>query len=792
MIKNYLLVAIRNLIKNKLFVVVNILGIGIAIASCIVAYYNVRFHFDFNDQHRKKEQIYKISITREINNRSQAYGVSPATLGPSIGNSIPGLEEVVRYTNPTLVVRCGEHVFNKRIGFAEENFFKVFDFDFIRGNSNALKNKNTVLINQSMAESSFGDEDPIGKLLTVFADDGKAYSFMVGAVYTDLPENSSFRCQLLCLIDNYFTMNHIDEFNWNGWVAATFLLIPDQTKASVIEAEINNFVAAQNDLRPDWMVASFYLEKLKDIPTTGRNLRNNSLKSGLHPAALIAPPIMAVLLLILACLNFMNTSLATSSNRLKEIGVRKTMGGIRWHTIIQFLSENVLVCFLGLLTGLLISTYLIDAFSDMWPYMTLKMNFSESLDLWLFLLGLLLFTGILAGAYPAFYISRFNPVRILKGDVKYGGAGFISKVLLVIQFSFAIMGIVCAALFMQNARYQQTLDLGFNKDHVIVMPIDENAKLVGLKNEIIQNPMIKSIGESKHHIARYNASATLEWAEKKQEVMVYTIGDHYFDAMELKLISGSTFDMNTKESDRGKAIIVNEKLVNDFGWKDDPIGKRLKLNENQTLTVVGVVKDFYDSGFWRKIVPNVLLFGKKDEMHHLIINVDQKNLTQVNEYLKSVWKENFPDTPYAGFYQHELTDGAINENRQIIKIFNFLAIVSTLLSMIGLYTLVSLTIIKKTKEIGIRKVLGASYKSLVKIINRDYTVIILLACIFGGYLGYFASGALMGSIWKYYIHISVFHILAPILLIIIVSVITVFRKVYLAANQNPVEALKYE
>jgi len=179
-------------------------------------------------------------------------------------------------------------------------------------------------------------------------------------------------------------------------------------------------------------------------------------------------------------------------------------------------------------------------------------------------------------------------------------------------------------------------------------------------------------------------------------------------------------------------------------------------------------------------------------MHHLAISVDKKNLVQVNEYLKSVWKKNFPDSPYNGFYQYELTDGAMGENRQITKIFNFLAVVSILLSLVGLYTLVSLTIIKKTKEIGIRKVLGASYKSLVKIINRDYAVIILLAGILGGYLGYFASGALMGSIWKYYIHISVFHILVPVTLVVIVSVFTVFRKVYLAANQNPVDALKYE
>lgn len=792
MIKSYLILALRNLFRNKLIVVFNILGIGIAIASCIVAYYNVRFHYDFNNQHQKKDQIYKVSQTSDINNRRQAYGVTPATLSPSIGSSILGIKEVVRYANPTLVVRCGEHIFNKRIGFADQNFFEVFDFDFIRGNSDQLKNKNTVLINQSMAETCFGTKDPIGSLLTIISDDGKSYSFIVGAVFADLPENSSFRCQVLCQIDNYFDMNHIDELSWNCWVAATFLLIPDKSHINSITTELNKFVAVQNNLRPDWMISSFYLEKLSDIPTTGRNLRNNSLRQGLHPAALKVPPIMAFILLILACLNFMNTSLATSSNRLKEIGVRKTMGGLRTHTIIQFFGENILICFLGLLTGLWIGTYLIDAFSDMWPNMTLKMNLTESLDLWLVLFCLLLFTGILAGTYPAFYLSRFNPVRILKGDISYGGAGFLSKILLVIQFSIAIMGIVCAAIFMQNARYQETLDMGFDKENIIVLPIDDNAKLISLWNEIVQNPLIKQVGESKHHIARYNASVTLSWAENKHEVIMYDIGNNYFDVMGMNLLAGSTFDMDMKESDRGKTIIVNEKLVNDYGWTDDPIGKRLKLNDTITLTVVGVVKDFYDSGFWRKIVPTALRFGAKKDMHYMSVKADKKNLSQVNEYLKTIWKERFPDTPYNAFYQYQLTDGAINENLQIVKIFKFLAIVSILLSLVGLYTMVSLTIIKKTKEIGIRKVLGASYQNLVKIINRDYATILILACTFGGYLGYFASGALMSSIWKYYIRISIFHILVPVLLIIVVSAITIFRKVYLAANQNPINAIKYE
>ena len=792
MIYNYLLIALRNLKKNKLHVTVNILGIGVAIACCIIAYYNVRFHYDFDKQHSKKADIYKVALTKDMNGRQQPYGVTPLTLGPSIGNSIMGVEKVVRYTNPTYAIRYEENVFNKRIGFTDKNYFEMFDLEIISGDKNRLKDKNSILINQSLAKICFGDEDPLGKTLSVYNDKGKIFNLMVGAVYKDFPENSVFRNQALCLIDNYFDMNNIDEFSWRGFTAATFLLIPDESRVPFVEKEIMKFVEVQNDARKDWIIDSFFLEALGDIPTSEREIWMGWLNAGLHPAALLAPPVMAIILLILACLNFMNTSLALSSSRLKEIGIRKTMGSLRKHTIFQFLGENLIVCFLGLMVALLIGGYLIDAYSDMWPGMTLKMNLTDSTDLWLILLGLLAFTGLLAGAYPAFYISKFNPVNILKGDVKYSGAGIISKILLVIQFTFAVMGLVAANIFIQNAYYQETLDMGYDKDNVIAVRVDDKSKLEGLKNIIAQNPLINSIGVAEEHIGWGNYMSSLKWAEEEHEVRMFDIGRGYFDAMGLEMVKGNTFDINFKESDRNKAVIVNEKLVSDYGWKDDPIGKRLRMNDTTELKVVGVVKDFYPYGFWVKIGPMGLRLGASERMRFLIIRADPENLTKVNEYLKTTWEETIPNEPYAGFFQEERLAEAKDINKQIKKIFNFLAIASVLLSLVGLYTLVSLTIIKKTKEIGIRKVLGAPMSVLVKLINRDYMIILSIASIIGAYLGYFAANSMMSSIWEYHMDISILNLIIPVALMLIVSATTILRKVYIAANQNPVESLKYE
>ncbi len=793
MFRNYLLITFRNLIKNKLYVIVNILGLGVALACCIVAYYNVMFHLDFNKHFDLKHEIYKISITKKQNNRHQQYGITPMALAPTIGTSIPGVKEIIRYSNPRLSVRYGEKIFNKRFGFTDKNFFKAFNFKFIRGSEDALQDKNSLMINDELAKQCFGDDDPIGKILTVYNNDGKEFSFVVRAVYEKLPNNSSIRCQAMGQIEKYVDMHNLNELNWRTWASATFMHIPDPGRVPVVKSELKKYVKIQNDIRKDWLISSFYIEPLKDIPSTHRDIWNNSLQPGLHPAAFYAPPIMALIVLIMACLGFMNTALATSSSRLKEIGIRKTMGSIRRHTIIQFLGENLFVCFLGLLLALLISPYLLSAYCDMWPELDLALNFTESINLWIFLVGLLIFTGILAGAYPAFYISKFNPVAILKGDVRYSGAGLFSKILLVLQFSIAVLGIVSAMIFIQNAHYQNTLDMGYDKDQVIAIPVSDNSKLEGIKNKIVQNPLITKVGISEEHIGWGNYNRTLKWAETKHEVRMFDVGRGYFESMGLKLLKGEHFDMNFKESDRGKAIIVNEKFVKDYGWKDDEIiGQTLWENDTTQLKVIGVVKDFYPYGFWTKINAMALKLGVKKRMRMITVQANIKNLEKVDEYLKEVWAEVIPNAPYGGFYQEERLAEAKDVNKQISKIYNFLALVSILLSLVGLYTLVSLTIIKKTKEIGIRKVLGAPIISLVKIINRDFVIIMVIACINGSVLGYFVSEILMDSIWEYYMDINIMSFMIPVLIILGASILTLTRKVYIAANKNPVESIKYE
>lgn len=791
MINNFFQITFRNFLRNKFFVIVNVIGLGIAMATCIVAYYNYKWNSDFDNVVSQKDIIYKIGFTRDINGRTQAYGMNPISLMPAIENSMAGVTEMTRVHRSGMAVRYGEKIFNQTIGFADENVFNIFDYPFLRGDVNSIKDERSVIITDKFAKICFGDEDPMGKMVRIFMLDGEERSFKVSAIIKDIPENTTFRFSLLAHIDNYIEMNGIDENNWRSWVAGTFLVIPDKNSVSTIEKQLETYIPIQNEAREDYKIGRFHVEPLKTVPNTARNTWNHWLNYGLHPAAFAAPTVMAILILLLACLNFTNTALAISSRRLKEIGLRKVMGGLRKHTIMQFLGENFLLVFIAILASLLIASYLIDEWSKMWEY-TISIDYAGGASLWLFLFALLIITGLAAGSYPAFYVSKFNPINILKGDVKHTGAGLLSKILLVIQFLLAVTGIVATVIFTQNARYQDELSFGYDKEKIIAVPFNNNPTLELFRNSVIQNPIIESVGWAEEHLGLSNYSRTLKWgAEQEHEVRGFDIGRGYFETMGLQLLEGRYFDQEFRESEREHAIIVNEKLVETYGW-DDAVGQRVKENDTLTLTVVGVVKDFYPFGFWNDISPTMLKLGVKERMRTLVVRADAQNLEQLNNQMREVWEEVIPNAVYPGFLQEERFAEAKSVNKNITNIFLFLAVVSVLLSLVGLYTLVSLKVIKKTKEIGIRKVLGAPVFTIIRMLNREFLIIVFISSILGSGLGYYLADMLLGSIYEVYKSASISSFVIPTIIILIVSVITISGKVYSAANKNPVDAIKYE
>lgn len=788
MIKNYLLIALRNLAKNRVYAIINILGLGLAIAICIVAYFNFAFSASFDRQHENFESIYRVNSLRDMQGRNQEYGLVPSALAPEIENEIPGIEKVTRIFNSTSPVKLGNQIFSRRISYVDPDFFEIFTIPLFSGNSESLSERNNVLISEDLANTLFGEDNPLGKSLSIINDENSEFVYTVAGIFEDSKDNSSFRFDILTHSDNFLTMWNINDTNWESWTNIMFVQLSNNNLVSDIEESLKRYVPIQNRAREDFKITEFRLVSLKDVGDNSREIWSSSLFPALHPAASMSPPIMALMILLIACFNFANTTIAAMGRRLKEIGLRKTFGGFRKQLVFQFLLESIIICSLATLVGLAIARFLVPAYSSLWEYMTLTMEMSGHWNFLIFLLILLLGTGFMSGVYPALHISRLNPIEILRSRARIGKTGIISSILLTLQFSISIMALVMGIVFLKNAEYQDTLDLGYDRDKIIAVPIiTENFD--EYYEAIIDNPLIVSAAGTQQHIGFGIYRRPLKDKENQIEVDVMDIGPNYAITVGLRLVEGRLFDELRVDADRNGSIIINQQFAKDFSF-EEPVGKTVSLYDTTTLTIIGVVEDYYSAGLWRAIEPAIMRLSQEDRYFNLVVRASPENLTMVYEYLSSTWQEHFPSYVFSGMYQEETMQEGKDINDSIMKINMFLAIVATMLSLIGIYSLVSLSVLHRTREIGIRNINGASVLNIIMILSRKFIIMLSIAAIIGCAGGYYISALLLDSIWDYFLDINPWILLISVIIMFGMTALTVTGKTYSAATQNPVKALQ--
>ncbi len=791
MLKNYLKLTLRNLNRNRLYVSINVIGLGISLACCIVAYLNTRFALDFDRTHENRENIYKVQIHKGIPGQLVPYGITPLALGPRIDQDIAAVDNVVRYTTNGLVLKHDKKVFERNIAFADPNFFDLFTFKATEGSLATFADKTSLIISGEMATAYFGNESAIGKFLTIVTAEGESKEFLVGAVLDKIPQNSTFQFDAITVMDNFLDINEVADNNWERFIGGTFLYLQNGVDPKDIEQLLSAYVPVQNKARPDWLIGSFYLEHMPEMSYNGREVYAYWFPTVMHPAAFVAPIVMAALILLIACFNFTNTSIATSSKRLKEIGIRKVIGGNRKQLIIQFMSENLVLSLLAILVGLAVAAFLVPAYSAMWPYMTLTLDLTSNTEIYVFLLGLMVLTAIIAGAYPSIYVSRFEPVKILRGNARIGGSSRLSRVLLTAQFAFTIMALVASIAFYQNAVFQETADMGFEKENIVGARVQTAQEYKTLRAALEKNASIISLAGSREHIGFWNYGRSIKSGDVEREVMMMNFGPEYFETMDLKIVEGRAFTPELAEGDKRSSIIVNEKFVEAYGW-ENAVGQRVSISDTLHYTVVGVVKNFYADDFFSPIEPYAFRPAGEEDYGFVIARVPGAQITEVYRYMEEQWQALFPSKPFGGFYQEETLKNAKDVNGNIVAIFTFLGIVSVILSVIGLFTLVSLSVIKRVKEIGIRKVLGAEIQQILWLMSRSFLLLILFAAFFGTVGGYFLTDMLIASIFKIYNPLGWISLSLPFIIIFTIALITSFVRVLGAARQNPVKSLRYE
>jgi len=791
MIKNYLLVIFRNLLKNKLFTFINILGLGIALAVCIVAFFNHMFDYGFDRQHEHFNEIYRITCFRDMQGREQEYGVVPSTLGLELKKDVPGIKNSARLQRSVSPVKRGDDVTRMQISYVDPEFLEIFTFETLKGDLNLINENGYVLLSEEMALNLFGSADPLGKPLVIINDQNQEFAYTIGGIFRDFPENSSFRIDALTHFENFTRMWNVNDPGWRSFITAHFIRISDKSLVQEITDALKSYLPVQNRVREDFKINRFTLVPMKEVGDKSRDIWSSGLFPAMHPAATMAPPVMAIFILLIACFNFANTSIAIFSKRLKEIALRKTFGGIRSQLVTQFLIETMIICTLALFAGLLIAAFLVPAYSNLWAYMTIKLTLGEHAIFWVFLVFLVLATGFLAGVYPAMHVSAFNPVNVMKGTSVFRSSGKLSMILLTLQFSISVTALVMGIVFARNAGYQKTLDLGYDRDKLIVVPVPPQLA-ASFRNDIISDPRVISAGETSNHIGWGSYRRPVKDAEKQLEVDILDIGPEYAQTMGLRLTEGRLFERNRTSADRNNnSIIVNRKMLENFGWENGT-GKSITMSDTIIFNVVGVVEDFYTSGLWEEIEPAMLRLTRTDNYSSIAVRADSQDLPEVLETINEKWKALGVNYPFDARLQEDLLQEEKDINGSILKVNLFLAFVASILSLIGMFNLVSIDIIKRTKEVGIRKIQGAPLRALLYTISRKFIISVLIASALGCAGGYYMSLMLLDSIWDYFVNISFIMLLSAAGLIIVATFLTVFLKILRAALRNPAESLRYE
>lgn len=794
MIKNYLLVTIRNLLKNKLYIFINVFGMAIAIGCCIIGYFNYDFNVSFDQNHKNAASLYRIGSVREFQHELTEFGHVPMALGNAIRQNISDIDQVVRYTPGSASFRIGTELFGDDLTYVDPPFFTLFTYEFIEG-SGDIKDKSHIVISDELATKYFGNQKALGKPITQMLDSGKTKEYTVAGVFKKQPANSSFFTQAFTNYDNTFAISDDPEYTENSWRFRNtlFVQIKDPTRVASVQEQLKAYVGNNNKIREDFIIRNYVVE-----PFEGMAVRDSYsdkagtwTRDGSPLAAVVGIGLMGIFILLIACFNLTNTAVAISSRRLKEIGIRKVMGSARKHLILQFIGETTLICFIALLLGIILAeTLLLPGFNKLWPDFDLVTNYFGKPDFLIFMIITLLFTSLLAGSYPAFYISKFQPTSILKGTLKFGGTNYFTRTLLCLQFAISLAGIICSFAFVDNARYQQDFDMGFDQDGLIFTNVNGRSEYEMYRNALAGNTDITSIASSQGHLYESWINDPVKCEGKEIEADILDVSADYLQTVGISLLEGRDFEPES-ETDRKESVIITEGLARKFGLAK-AIGKEITWMDTAKYYVIGVANEIYTNGLWEKTDPVMFRYAPKDKVSYLLAKAPANRLVAVNKFMESKWKELFPNKMYNGKYMNEEMVEANTVNNNLVIMFVFLGIVALLLSATGLFTLVSLNIIKKMKEIGVRKVLGASTGNITRVINTEFVIILLFACLLGGPLGWFMSAALMDSIWDYYQEVTITSILISSVILFIASAISIGYKVFNTTKLNPTNVLRME
>ncbi len=805
MLKNYIKTSLRNLLKHKTYSLINISGFAVSMACCIIILLYVIYEFSYDRYNTNYNNIYRIVMNMKSRNGEDLdHLTTPASMAGAIKSEFPEIEEITRiftysWREKALVSNGSDFYFENRFFLADPSIFNIFSFQFIKGDPGySLNDPNSVVITESMAKKYFGEEEPVGKILTV-KNLGKA-DLKVTAVIKDVPQNSHFKFDFLASNSSGTAMFWPDfTEGWRGFSFYVYVLLKDQVNSENIADGFPAFI--KKYMRNYSYLNSIKLQPLSDIHLysniSGEIEPNNDIKN------IYIFMSIGLIVLIIACVNFINLASARSALRSKEVGIRKVLGANKIQIIKQFLSESLLISLLSIPFALVLAELFLPVFSNMTGEEIGINMFELNGEILLILFGIILFTGIISGSYPAFIISGYQIDSVLKKSFKNNLSGLKSRNLLVtVQFVISTVFIIGIFFITQQMNYIRNTATGYTKNHIVVVPLKDNESIKSY--EVIKREIAKSNG-----VISVTASGRLPssiWStfsvwregfgEEEDISLFYNAVDYDFlKTYSIKLASGRDFSENYV-SDRKLSYILNESAVKQFGW-NDPVGKQfqfsnkgLKIAEFEKGTVIGVVKDFHFRSMHDKIEPLILKI-QPDMFRYLSVKIALENSSETLKGIQTAWNKSNPGRPFDYFFFDENFNRLYKAEERINSIFIYSTLFSVFISCLGLFGLAAFTIEQRKKELCIRKVLGASTKNLMVMLSQEFTKWVLIANLIAWPVAFFIMKSWLEN-FAYRIELNIWTFIGAAFFAYGVAFITISLQTIKAAYSNPVDALRYE
>lgn len=795
MLKNLFKISIRNILKEKGYSIINILGLTIGITCSMFLFMYVFDELSYDKYHSNSENIYRIVSNITEPDNEFTWAVAQIPMADELGENYPEVLNAVRFfgLGKSLYKYEDKSFYEEDIYLADSSVFEMFSYEFIYGDPlSALLSPNSMVITESIAIKYFGTTDCLDKELTDQDND----QMRITGVIKDVPLNSHFR------FDGLISRNSAPNWrgSWGNFGVFTYVQFPNGYDPTSFQHNFDSIT--KHHVNPIFesigITIEYEMQRITDIHLHSK-LQDEAEEGGDISYIYIFSAI-AFFMLIIASINYMNLATARSTQRAKEVGVRKVMGAYRKHLISQFLVESILLASISLVVSLLLIYAFLPSFNTL---ANKAINFSHIIEpnILLLLIGIVAFIGLIAGSYPALYLSGFNPVEVLKGKLaSKGGNSILRKSLVVFQFSISIFMLIATLIAYDQLNYLMNKDLGFEKEQVLRISFSNRSMRDSypvLANKLRQNPKVVNVSSSSSSPGEGIGKVIFNVEDNNGQMLergidFYLVDFDFVKTMKMEIVNGRDFTRDIP-ADTINSVLVNEAMVKRMGWTE-PLGKRFEIPQRDTVItkrVIGIVKDYHQNSLYDEIEPLMIMFRRTNQLVH--IKLDSDNTKSTLSEIESVWNEVYPNSPFEYSFLDQDFASQYEADQRRGEIFTVFSTLTIIIACLGLLGLTSFTTEQRTKEIGIRKVIGASVSSIITLVSKEFIILVLIATIIACPIAwYFMENWLEAFAYKIELKDETMTFISSALIAIVITILTVGFHTAKAATANPINALKDE